>query len=250
MKELGNVLNKLNLLGMKESLDYRLAEGMKSNQSYQDLLMLLLEDESLYRENRKSEVLRKRAKFRDRVALEEYDFSPNRGVNKSMVKQMQALRFIDENENILFIGGTGAGKSFLAQALGHAACHAGHETYFVSVNILFSQIAAAEAAGNYLTLHKKLAQTKLLILDDFALRNYTHHEATLLYQILEERYRKGSTIITSQVKPKGWKSLYEDPVIAEAINDRLVSCAHVIEMNAAVTYRSNYTPKKKMAVDA
>ena len=114
MTELMNQVNKLKLFGMKESIDYRLVEAVKARHGYQDLLTLLLEDESLYRENRRSDSLRKRAKFKDRATLEEFDVSVGRGVNKGMLKQLQTLRFMDDKENIILVGGTGAGKSFLA----------------------------------------------------------------------------------------------------------------------------------------
>lgn len=245
MNELINLFNKLKLFGIKESFEYRLSEAMKSNSTYQDLLVLLLEDESLYRDNQRSSRLRKRAKFRDRVSLDEFDASLARGVNKSMIKQMMNLQFMNDGENIIFYGATGVGKSFLAQAIGHTACQAGRETLFIAVNILFHQIVAAEKSGTYLNYLNRISKCELLILDDFGLRNYTHPEATTLYQILEDRYHKNSTIVTSQVRPDGWKSLFEDQVIAEAINDRIVSCAHTIEFKNH-NYRTNHSPKKKM----
>lgn len=115
------------------------------------------------------------------------------------------------------------------------------------MNYLFSQIKAAEKAGTYLSYLKRLGQVPLLILDDFGLRSYTHHEATLLYQILEDRYQRGSTIITTQTKPLGWKDLFEDPVIAESIIDRILPCSHQIEFKStADSYRGNHKPKKPL----
>jgi len=96
---------------------------------------------------------------------------------------------------------------------------------------------------------KKLSNAEILILDDFGLRKYTHEEATLLYQIIEDRYQKGSTIITSQIKPQGWKDLFDDEVMAEAIIDRLSANAHVIELKSS-SYRKNHAPKKKMGVES
>ena len=224
MIEAVELLNDLKFFGIKESLDYRLVEADKSNLSYRDFLTTILEDESLYRKNLKSERLRKRAKFRDKVYLEDFKSSPDRGVTKSMVAQLKTLYFIDNNENLIFIGGTGAGKSFLAQAIGHSSCMAGVETYFVPANRLFKEIELAEAQGSYLNYINRLShRVKLLIIDDLGLRNYTHKEANILYEILEDRYRKGPVIITSQVKPQGWKTLFDDPVIAEAILDRLTA---------------------------
>jgi DNA replication protein DnaC len=249
MSELENLMNKLKLFGMKESTEYRLSEAMKDNATYHDLLTLLLEDEALYRANKRSNMLRARAKFRDKVILEDFEVSQERGLNKSMIKQMQTLRFMEESENLIFIGGTGVGKSFLAQAIGNVACQAGRETLFVSMNILYNQIAASEASGTYLSFLKRLSKAQLLILDDFGLRNYNHKEATILYQVLEDRYRKGSTIITSQVKTKGWKTLFDDKVIADAIVNRMESCAHVINLGGE-NQRERHAPKKKIAIDS
>jgi len=242
------LLNNLKFYGIKEALDYRLTEAIQSNHSYQDFLSFILEDEYLYRKNKRSEMLRKRAKFKDRVCLEEFKPSAKRGVNKSMLQQLKTLYFINNNENLIFVGGTGAGKSFLAQAIGHMACLAGIETFFISANRLFKEVEAEEAAGNYLNFVKRIRKMKLLIIDDLGLRNYSHKEANTLYEILEDRYQKGPVIITSQTKPQGWKSLFEDEVIAEAILDRLTACAHIIEVKGE-SYRSNHKVKNKLELE-
>ncbi len=161
-------------------------------------------------------MLRKRAKFRGRAFLEEFNVDPKRGITKSLIQQFKTLFFVEGYQNLFFIGGTGAGKSFLAQAIGHEGCLSSHETLFMSVNRLFKEIDMAEAQKNYLSYLARLSKVRLLILDDFGLRIYSH-------EILEDRYRKGSVIITSQVKPQGWSALFDDKVIAEAILDRLVA---------------------------
>ncbi len=235
------------MTGLKESLEYRLQEAMKGNLSFQEFLLLVLEDEVLYRSNRRSEMLKRRAKFKDQATLEGFAVDPKRGVTRSMVKQLQTLHFMSGFENIVMVGNTGAGKSYLAQAIGHAACHSGREAMFIPMNYLFSQIKAAEKAGTYLSYLKRLGQVPLLILDDFGLRMYTHQEATILYQILEDRYQRGSTIITTQTRSQGWKDLFEDAVIAESIIDRILPCSNQIEFKAtADSYRSNHRPKKSL----
>lgn len=231
MNEISEVLNHLKFFGMSNSVEYRVTEAIESNLSHQDFLLFLLEDERLYRRNRKCETLRKRAKFNSKCYLEDFNVDPKRGITKSKVQQFKSLSFIDNSENLLLIGGTGAGKSFLAQAIGHAACAANVETFFISANRLFKEIELAEAQGSYLIYMNRLKnKVKLLIIDDLGLRNYTHKEANILYEILEDRYRKGSVIITSQVKTLGWKLLFEDEVIAEAIIDRLTACAHIVDV--------------------
>jgi DNA replication protein DnaC len=231
VNEISEVLNHLKFFGMSNSVEYRVTEAIESNLSHQDFLLFLLEDERLYRRNRKCETLRKRAKFNSKCYLEDFNVDPKRGITKSKVQQFKSLSFIDNSENLLLIGGTGAGKSFLAHAIGHAACAANVETFFISANRLFKEIELAEAQGSYLIYMNRLKnKVKLLIIDDLGLRNYTHKEANILYEILEDRYRKGSVIITSQVKTLGWKLLFEDEVIAEAIIDRLTACAHIVDV--------------------
>lgn len=243
MIEAETLLNDLNFLGMKQSFQYRLSEVVQSNLSHQQFFTFMLEDEKLFRQNRRCEMLRKRAKFRERVYLEEFKVDPKRGITKSLIEQFKTLFFLEGYQNLFFIGGTGAGKSFLAQAIGHESCASGHETLFISVNRLFMEIDMAEAQGNYLSYLSRLSKVRLLILDDFGLRNYTHKEATIFYEILEDRYRKGSVIITSQVKPQGWQTLFEDQVIAEAILDRLSASSQTIDVKGD-SFRKNHNKKK------
>ncbi len=239
------MMEPLKLHGMRESVEYRIEEAIQADLSYQDFLCLVLEDEKLYRENRKAERLRKKAKFNDVVSLENFEISPERGISKSMIKKLSSLNFLNNNENIIFTGGTGAGKSYLAQGVGQRACLNGVESLFYPVNKFFKEIEEAELAGNYLKFLSKIKKCKILILDDFGLRNYSHKEASIIYDVLEDRYQKGNTIITSQIKPPGWGTLFEDEVIGEAIVDRLTSCAHQINVKGP-SYRKNHKPKEKI----
>ena len=226
MKEAVELLNDLKFFGIKESLMSRIGEAESASLSYQEFLAYILEDERLYRRNCRYERLRKRAKFRASCYLENFECSPSRGVGKSSIQNFKSLQFIRNKENMVFLGGTGVGKSFLAQAIGHEACAVGIEVFFISANRLFKELEIADTQGSYLTYMNKLRKrVELLIIDDFGLRNYTHPEANILYEILEERYKYGSLILTSQIRPQGWASLFEDPVIAESILDRLTASA-------------------------
>jgi len=237
------LLQELRLDGINESLNFRLTEVTENNLSHQDFLRLILEDESLYRKNRKSIRLKKRARFNDQSLLEDFEADVTRGVTKTLIQRLSSLNFIEKKENLIFTGGTGAGKSYLAQAIGHRACIEGIEVFYVSVNKLFKEIELNEVAGKYLSFLQRIKKAQVLILDDFGLRNYSHDEASKLYDILEDRYHKGSTIVTSQVKPKGWKTLFEDEVIAEAIVDRICSCALEINLKGE-SFRKKHLPKK------
>jgi DNA replication protein DnaC len=246
--ELKTLLSELKLFGMKESIDYRLTSIAQGGLRHDEMLRLLIEDEQLYRSNAKAERLRKKATFKDVVLLSDFNCDVKRGISKIMIKDFQSLNFLKSFENIIFTGGTGAGKSFLAQAIGHCACLAGKDSKFIAINYLFEQFKAAQKSGHVLTFLKRFSTYELLILDDIGLRKFTHEEATLLYQIVEDRYQKGSTIVTTQVLPPGLRDLFDDQVIAEAIIDRLTSNAHIIEIKGP-TYRRNQSPKKKISIE-
>lgn len=247
MNEATELINNLKLYGIKESVEYRLSEAIEKNLSHQDFLTFVLEDENLYRRNKKFEMLRKRARFKDRAYLEEFKPAATRGVTKSMIQQLKTLYFVNNNENIILVGGTGAGKTFLAQAIGHAACSAGIETFFISANKFFREFEIAEASGTYLNYMKRIRRSKLLIIDDLGLRNYTHKEANVLLDVLEDRYQKCPVVITSQIKPQGWRTLFEDEVIADAILDRLTACAHIVEVKGD-SYRANHKVQNALGV--
>lgn len=162
-----------------------------------------------------------RAKFRLVADLEDWDQSYDRGLTKTKLKELASHAYVEANENVLILGRTGEGKTHLAVALGRRLCSDNIATLFIPVNFLFEEVLAAKTAGKYLQYIKKLTQVRVLILDDFGLRNYSHDEANVLVDLLEDRHRKGSVIITSQADPKGWGKLFEDPLIAEAIVSRL-----------------------------
>ena len=115
-------------------------------------------------------------------------------------------------------------------AIGRKLCQENISAVFLPMNFMFEEVLAARTSGKYLNYVRKLTQSKVLVFDDFGLRNYTHEEATVLVDILEDRHRKGSVIVTSQVEPKGWLKLFEDPVIAEAIVDRLLNPSQKIHL--------------------
>lgn len=136
---------------------------------------------------------------------------------------MARLDFYYKNENLILEGNAGVGKTHLTISLGNRLCLEGISTKFFSTNLLFEEVQAEKAAGRNLAFLRQLKRSKVLVLDDFALRNYTHDEANVLLEIIEDRYRNGIIFITSQVAAEGWKGIFEDPVIGEAITDRLVN---------------------------
>jgi DNA replication protein DnaC len=179
-----------------------------------------------------------RARFRTGAALEDWDFSAQRGITKAKFKELALLNFYYKKQNLIIAGKTGLGKTHLAIALGNRFCQEGVSTAFYSTNLLLEEVQAEKIAGRYLKFIHRLKRTQIIVFDDFALRRYSHDEANILLEILEERYQKGLNIITSQVSPQGWSDLFEDSVISEAICDRLVNPSEIIELKGS-SYRKN-----------
>jgi DNA replication protein DnaC len=237
LDQVRNLAHQMRLFGIHEACERRAHEALAEQLHPLEFLRLLLEDELLSRKDRTAKALTTKARFRFRADLEDWDYAFHKDVPKAKISELSHLSFFHNLENLLLVGKTGLGKSHLAIALGKRLCQEGHATVFLSVNFLFEEIQAARAAGRYLNYVRSLTRAKALILDDLGLRNYTHEEATALMDILEERYRKGPLIITSQVEPQGWVKLFEDPVIAEAIVDRLIHPCQKLTLKGERSYR-------------
>lgn len=233
--------HSMRLHGINASVERRCEEALANALHPSELVRLLLEDEKLARRNATAKKLTTRAKFRSQCDLDNWDTNPGRGLGKAKLKELAVANFFYKKENLIVVGKTGVGKTHLAIALGRVLCQSEVAVAFYSVNLLLEQAAAEKTCGKYLAFIQKIKRNGVIILDDFGLREYTHDEAGILLEILEERYGKGIVIITSQVSPSGWQSLFKDPVIAEAIVDRLVNPSETIELKGE-SYR-----KKKQA---
>lgn len=239
LDQVRNLAHQMRLFGIHEACERRAQEAVAEQLHPMEFLRLLLEDEHLSRKDRTAKALTTKARFRFRADLEDWDYVFHKDVPRAKIAELAQLSFFHNHETLIINGKTGVGKTHLAIALGKRLCHEGHATVFLSVNFLFEEIQAAKAAGRYLNYVRSLTKAKALILDDLGLRNYTHEEATALMDILEERYQKAPVIVTSQVEPQGWLKLFEDPVIAEAIVDRLIHPCQKITLKGDRSYREN-----------
>lgn len=242
--QIKQLTNTLRLFGIHNSIERKIEEAIANNLEPLELVRLLLEEEVDSRKQIAAKRLDTRAHFQFRAELEDWDGTFERGINPQKLKDLGALNFYHNNENLIICGKTGEGKTQLAISLGKRLCRATINTRFHSVNLLFEEVRAARVAGKYLKFISDLKKVDVLILDDFGLRNYTHEEATILMDVLGTRYRKGSTIITSQIDNLGWLRLFEDQAIAEAIVDRLVNPSQKIVLNGG-SYRERIQLAKK-----
>jgi DNA replication protein DnaC len=183
--------HQLRLFGIHANFERRAAEALNAQMHPLEFLKLMLDDENLARRERVAKSLATRAGFRSPADLEDWDATFDRGIPKARLRELASLGFFHNKENLLLLGRTGEGKTHLAVSLGRRLCADGIQTIFMPVNLLFEEVAAAKASGGYLKLLKRLNKSQALILDDFGLRAYTHQEATVLVDLLEDRYRHG-----------------------------------------------------------
>ena len=149
-------------------------------------------------------------------------------------------RFLTAGESIILHGPVGVGKTFIAQAIGHHACRHGHTVAFTKTSRLLADLAGGHADRTWNTRLRRWARTDLIVLDDFAMRDFTPAQADDLYELITERASR-STVITANRRPEDWYPLFPNPVVAESVLDRLINTAHHIHMNGR-SYRPNKRP--------
>ena len=160
--------------------------------------------------------------------MEDVWTTPGRGVAKTLVRDLATCRWIENRHNVICVGKTGCGKSYLAAALAQAACRRGFRTLYSRVPRLLQQLAIARADGTYARVLARLAKLNVLVLDDFLIAPLKDAERRDLLEILEDRYDRTSTVITSQLPTDKWHPALGDPTVADAICDRVVHNAHVV----------------------
>ena len=194
------------------------------------LIAQLSEAERQSRVQYKTQFFLKLSKLRYAGSLEELSYGASRNLAKEQVLQLADCSYIDRSENILISGATGAGKSFLACALGHQACTMGYKTLYLNLNRFTEKIMVAKLDGSFVKLLNQLDKVSLLILDDFGLAPMDQNTRLALLQILEDRYNKKSVVIASQLPINKWHDYIAEPTLADAIMDRLMANAHRFEL--------------------
>ena len=224
-------MREMRLSHMAESLEARMQHNEIKDLSPEELLSLLVEDEFTRRKERKLNRLIAKAGFKSALAcIENLKFSAARGLIKSQVTPYTHESWIHNAHSLVITGPTGTGKTFLAEAIGLRACQMEHPSRLIRYTKLFDEIEEAKGVGTYVKYLEKLSKFKVLIIDDFAIRNASAIEASLLLDILDSRDHRSATIITSQYPPSSWHKRFQDPTIADAILDRLVHGASQINL--------------------
>lgn len=224
-------LRGLKLDGFARGLEEQMASGEMASLSFEERLGLLVDREVMDRENKRLAGRLHRAKLRQSACLEDIDFRHPRGLDKSLVMTLSGCGWIREHLNVLVVGATGTGKSYVSCALAHRACLEGYSALYVRTPRLFGELAVARGDGRYAKTLRSLAKTDLLILDDWGLARLNAEERGDLLEIMEDRYQLRSTIVASQLPVEAWHEVIGDPTVADAILDRLVNNAYRISLS-------------------
>ena len=239
---LAPVLRQLGLSGMLDTLEARLAEARAGTLGHAELLQVLCEDEIARREDRKTARRIRAARFPEQATLEGFDFTYNPKLPAAAIRDLARLDFIAAGEGIIAYGPVGVGKSHLAAALGHQACRRGHDVAFTTCSRLLAELAGGHADRSFENRVRKLAKTAVLIVDDFAMREFTPAQADDLYELLSERAgRPGrALILASNRSPSDWYPLFPNPVVGESILDRVINTSHHLLLEG-----KSYRPRRR-----
>ena len=218
-------------LGAMAELHLQYVKNNRLNDNTPDEYLAILTDhEWENRQNLKISRLIKQAGFRQKADITEINFDATRNLDKNMFNRLATLDFIKRKENIIVTGASGVGKSYIAQAIGFQACIEGYKVKYSNTARLFTRLKISKADGTYIKELQKLQKVNLLILDDFGLQAFDNNAREILMDIVEDRYNKQSTIISSQIPVSVWYDIIGEGTIADAVLDRIVNSSHRIDL--------------------
>ena len=228
--EMDHALRKLRLSGMANTLETRLVEAQSSKLSAMDFLSTLVSDELQRRADRLIERRIKQARFRDNEkSLDGFDFDFNKKMNRKLVFELASGHFIAQNEDALFLGPPGTGKSHLVQAIGYSVILQGWPVAYREAHTLLEEIADVTLDGTRREYMAKMERVPLLIVDDLGMRKLPHTAAEDLLELIMRRYERASTILTSNRPVDDWGKILGDTAAVSALLDRMLHHAHVVK---------------------
>jgi DNA replication protein DnaC len=236
-----DALHELGLQGMAKAFKAMADNPEAHSLSHAEWLGLILDQEITARRQKRFESRAKTARLRHAATIEDTDFRSPRGLDRALFQKLAACDWIGEHRNLLIVGPCGVGKSWLACALGHKACREDISVLYHRVPRLLAALDLAHDDGRYSRLLRSLGRAKLLILDDWGPETLSARQRRDLLEIVEERYNRGSIVVTSQLPVERWHDIVGDPTMADAILDRLVHNAHKITLTGDSLRKSRKT---------
>jgi DNA replication protein DnaC len=223
-------LTALRLTGMHKALQEQMALPDIDELSFEERLGLLVDRELTEREDRRLQTRLRQARLKQSACLEDLDTRTPRGLDKALITQLATGQWIREGLNLLLLGPTGVGKTWIACALAQQACRQGHTIRYLRAPRLFEDLQLAHADGGFPKLMASYAKTDLIVLDDWGLVSLDAAARRDLLELLDDRHGQRSTLVTSQLPVEHWHEVIGDPTLADAILDRLVHSAYRITL--------------------
>lgn len=222
-------LNQMRLKGMAECYESQVGDSY-AELSFDERFSMLVDYELTYRENRRMARLLKEARLKEPACVEDIDYQHPRSLDRNVMSHLASCQWLQNGQNVLVTGPTGIGKTFIICALGNHACRHNYSTRYYRVSRLLMDINIARGDGTYPKFLNKLAKTNLLILDDWGLNPLNQEECRDMFEIIDDRVKTGSTVISSQLPVDHWHSFMAEPSIADAILDRLIHSSHKLNL--------------------
>lgn len=223
-------LKTLKLFGMLKALESQMSAPDTSALCFEERLGLLVDTELTSRDNRRTQTRLKIAKLTHAGTIEDVEARGNRGLDRATFASLATSDWVRRSQNIIIDGATGVGKSFIACALAHKACRDGFTVHFERASRLFQSLSIARADGRYNKVLAAIASKDVLVVDDFGLFSLSEEQRQDLLEITEDRYKRRSTVFTSQIPHEHWHAIIGDPTIADAILDRVVHNSHKLHL--------------------
>ena len=240
--DLRSVMRRLKLSRMSDTLPERLVLARQQKMPHQDFLLLVLADEASRRDSQSALLRAQRGHLEPTQQLEAWDTTANVTFDRELLNELASLRFLEARAHVTIVGLTGVGKTFLAHALGHIACRRRSTVLAVRADQMLKTLKHARLDNSYEAELRKLITPALLIIDDFALDSMDATESRDAYEILVERHRAGSIIITSNRGPDEWLATFADPVRAQSAIDRFTSNSYDLVIDGE-SYRHRLKPR-------
>lgn len=242
--ELKAALRKLKLGPVLDTLPERLVLARQQKVPHQDFLLALLMDEISRRDSQSATLRAQRAGLEPAASLESWDSSANVSYDKSLLGELATLRFLAANAHVAIVGPVGVGKTHLAHALGHIACRRGYSVLAVRADRMLKALRHARLDNSYEAELRRFIAVDLLIIDDFGIDPMDTTESRDAFEILLERHRAGSIVMTSNRGPDEWLATFADPVRAQAALDRFTSNAFDLVIEGE-SYRKRLKPTRE-----
>jgi DNA replication protein DnaC len=224
-------LQTMKMFGMADAFRAQLESTDISQLSFEERFALLVDQQWLWKENRALARRLRSARLKERGVIEDIDYQHPRGLDRKLMRSLASSEWVRHNQNVLLIGPTGIGKTWLACALAQKACRDGFSVSHKRTPELFRELAIAHADGSIGRVLVKLSRIDVLVLDDFAMAPLKDSERRDFLEICDDRYQRRSLILTSQLPVAHWHEQIGDPTIADSILDRLVHNAYRLDLN-------------------